>query len=189
MNNAERVINSSRVIFCLWFTMFFGCNSPEPEASIEALLAVDVSSVQFSQEVEDARANADSFWLVSVDPEDLPPEFIPMHESVPTGRQGRRWRILGESKISEEKTDEVLHALKAGIVLYDEDAIPACFNPRHAIRIRSSGETIEIVICFECDQIEIFKHGKEIGGHMTADAPRAYFEQLVRDSGLPSPQN
>jgi hypothetical protein len=36
-------------------------------------------------------------------------------------------------------------------------AIAACFDPRHGVRIRSGGITRDLLICYECSQVQIFR--------------------------------
>lgn len=186
MNNAN-AHDASCTCLSLLFAFLTGCTAPSPEIEVISLEAVDVSSVRFSHEVENAIEKASSFSLVSVDPQDWEAEEIATIASVPTGDYVRQWKILGKREIDNGKVVDVLHALKAGIALHDESVIPDCFNPRHAIQIHASNALIEALICYECKQIMFFENGELISNVATSDSPRAYFEQLVRDLGLPSP--
>lgn len=194
MNRLERV-RQIAVVSCV--VAVAGCGPSQDEIDIRLLPGVDVSSVQFSPEVEHAIANAESLSIVSLQPWGWEADNMPLDETIPTGNQTRRWKILGEGQVDEGQVGEVLHAMRAGIALFNnsdpddpgEIAVPSCFNPRHAIRIQTGAELFEILICFECLQIEVFNNGKRIGGHLTSAVPRAYFEQLVMDTGLPAPEN
>ena len=174
--------------FALCLIIATGCGRQDAAAEFAMMAATDVSDVEFSPVVSDAIANADEngVSLVSVDPRDFElDEFAPM-EGIPVDGTPRRWKILGESELEEGATNDVLYAVKMGIASYDDGDVAACFNPRHAIRIHSRGDTFEILICFECNQIIVFKNGEDVEHRITSDVPKAFFEQLVRETGLPS---
>jgi hypothetical protein len=41
-----------------------------------------------------------------------------------------------------------------------------CFDPHHGIRVRRGGETLDLVICFHCGNLQSFYQGREGGwGH------------------------
>ena len=193
--NRLELVSQAAVVFC--FVAAAGCGPSQDEIDIRLLPGVDVSSVQFSPEVEHAIANAESLSIVSLHPWGWEADNMPLDETIPTGNRTRRWKILGEGQIDEDQGGEVLHAMKAGIAFFNEPvpddpaatAVPSCFNPRHALRIQTGAELVEILICFECLQIEVFRNGNPIEGKLTSDVPRAYFEQLVMDKGLPAPEN
>ncbi len=186
MNNPN-AHDASWTCFCLSLAFLFGCTASNAEIKVISLEAVDVSSVRFSHDVENAIEKASTFYLVSVDPRDWEEDEIATNASVPTGDYVRQWKILGNREIDSGKAVDVLHAIRAGIALYDDSVIPDCFNPRHAIQIHAGNELIEVLICYECKQIMFFENGELISNVATSDSPRAYFEQLVRDLGLPSP--
>jgi hypothetical protein len=35
-----------------------------------------------------------------------------------------------------------------------------CFNPRHGLRLKGGGKSVDLVICFECLQVEVFVNGE-----------------------------
>lgn len=58
-------------------------------------------------------------------------------------------------------------------------AIAACFDPRHGVRIRSGGMTYDLLICYECSQVQIFRGDTREGD--------IYFA-LSDDTSSPSPE-
>ncbi len=38
-----------------------------------------------------------------------------------------------------------------------------CFNPRHGVRIRSGDTTHDLIICYECSQVMIFRGDMRVG--------------------------
>ncbi len=93
--------------------------------------------------------------------------------------------LRGKAKIDDiSEREELLNALYKGI---RESADPAiCFEPGFALRATSNGETVELLICFECRQIEI-----TFAGHKqmidTSDSPLETFNRALRRAGVPLP--
>ena len=62
--------------------------------------------------------------------------------------------ILGQAQVrSAETRTNLLDALYK--VMGKGDPY-ACFNPRHGIRAVRNKKTVDLVICFECQQIDIY---------------------------------
>jgi hypothetical protein len=93
--------------------------------------------------------------------------------------------ILGKAEIRDRKERaELLRALYEGIA--DPDAKTfACFNPRHGISATRAGETVDLVICFECGGISVY--GKNAQGVVTSRLPLERFKRAVEKVGLPVP--
>src|SRR5262245_16210456 len=70
------------------------------------------------------------------------------------------WKVLGKTTIKEkEDRTKVLNAVHKGIA--DNKGLAAlCFIPRHGLRASHGGKTAELIICFECLQIQVFLDGK-----------------------------
>lgn len=61
----------------------------------------------------------------------------------------------------------------------------ACFNPRHGIRVSHNTKRTDFVICFECLQVKV--HGEGQGDFLVSDFPKAIFDKVLRDAGVPLP--
>jgi hypothetical protein len=44
--------------------------------------------------------------------------------------------------------------------------LAACFNPRHGITVRKPGNSIDLLICYECLQVKVFDGGQAT--HLTS---------------------
>jgi hypothetical protein len=93
--------------------------------------------------------------------------------------------ILGKTSVSKrEDRDRLLAALYGAI---GNGEMEACYNPRHAIHAELGGKSVDLVICFECLQIEVHD---SLGDHYTtiSDAPRDLFNAALRSGGVdPAP--
>ena len=54
-----------------------------------------------------------------------------------------------------------------------------CFNPHHAIRVKNKGVVVDYVICFKCENYDIWENDKKIGGGNTSSAPKAIFDRVL----------
>ncbi len=92
------------------------------------------------------------------------------------------YRVLGRTEISDRKERaELLQALYQGVQESD-GSVALCFSPRHGISATLAGETVDLVICFECLSMEV--HSKTKGGVLTTDYPRSTFNRVARRAGL-----
>jgi hypothetical protein len=93
------------------------------------------------------------------------------------------WNVLGKTVIKNRATRaKLLEALREGIA--DNTGISAaCFNPRHGIRARAEGKTLDLVICFECLSIQVYLDGKR-SSVLTADTPQETFDKILRAAGV-----
>jgi len=93
--------------------------------------------------------------------------------------------LRGKATINEVSERKVLlNSLYKGI---QESADPAiCFEPGYALRATSNSETVELLICFECNQIEITFAGRT---QMidTSDSPLETFNTALRRANAPLP--
>jgi hypothetical protein len=62
-----------------------------------------------------------------------------------------------------------------------ESGIPAqCFNPRHAIHAQNGEHRVDLLICFECGQIESWVDGGKMGVTLVSGSPQATFDPLLK---------
>lgn len=68
------------------------------------------------------------------------------------------YTVLGQVAIKDAKTrKEIIDVLAPTVIpdVYWPSLMPLCFRPRHAFRMKYDGGTIDILICFECDRVEL----------------------------------
>jgi hypothetical protein len=132
----------------------------------------------FPLEEQQILEKGEEFVLYSLHPN--PRELDP--EELKTKPVFHGYLILGQTRITTAKTRmDLLNALYADLGKGD----PAyCFNPRHGIRAVRGNKTIDLVICFECQQIEIYdERGK--GGTLIAHSPQPVFDRILTQASVP----
>ncbi len=92
--------------------------------------------------------------------------------------------ILGQAEIrNPAERAALLHALYYGIDDSNGNAA-SCFDPRHGIRVTSNGETVDLVICFACLQVDVY-FGNQSRQLLTSRLPQPVFNQAFRNANLP----
>jgi hypothetical protein len=121
-----------------------------------------------------AMRNADSFELLSVDPE--------------RGRDDadfHHFKVLGRTMVTDPATRKRLYnSLQSG-ARWNLPFRSMCFNPRHAIRATAGGNTVDLVICFECSQVQVWQDDSHVTTFIVGQSPEPVFDQALRDAGLP----
>jgi hypothetical protein len=94
------------------------------------------------------------------------------------------YSVVGQFKLRRGKErNRLLSALYDGVAASD-GKMRACFNPRHGIRATLGGQTVDVVICFECLLTEVHK-GDQVETFPTTDSPRKIFNESLTKAGLP----
>jgi hypothetical protein len=119
--------------------------------------------------------NADRFEVLSLDP-------TRQKEKPKDDFHG--WKVLGRTEVKDAETrKKVVAALYKGIA--DSDGkVAGCFNPRHGIRATHDGQTVELVICYECLSMQAYL-GTERSSALTTPSPEKTFDQVLRDAKVP----
>jgi hypothetical protein len=96
------------------------------------------------------------------------------------------WKVLGKTVVKNRATrTQLLEALRQGIA--DNTGIAAaCFNPRHGIRAKADGKTLDLVISFECLSMQLYLDDKRTSV-LTADTPQGTFDKILKAAGVPLP--
>jgi hypothetical protein len=126
-----------------------------------------------SKSVKEILEKADTFELYSLDPGP---------RKVAGGFHG--WKVLGKTPVKDAAARKrILAAVYKGLA--DSDGTVAnCFNPRHGIRATHKGKTVDLVICFECLQVQ-FHAGKEQATELTTASPQPTLDKVLKDAGVP----
>jgi hypothetical protein len=100
------------------------------------------------------------------------------------GALHNRYPVLGKVEITEPKQRrEIISALKTAVET--PSSRKACFIPRHAIRFIKGGKTIDLVICFQCSNYQIYRQGEYDSGGGIGDSVQPLFDEILRDAGVP----
>lgn len=95
------------------------------------------------------------------------------------------WKVLGKTELKgADVQKKVFAALETG-VKENTGKVAGCFNPRHGIRAVQGKKTVELVICFECFQVQFYVDGKQGRGFLVTDSPQPAFDQVLKDAKVP----
>jgi len=101
-----------------------------------------------------------------------------------TGEKFQGWEVLGRTPLKgATDRDPILNALAKGLAETD-GGMAACFNPRHGIRAVRNGVATDLVICFECWQIQVIAGGGRSETLSVRDSPEAQFDALLTSRGI-----
>ena len=71
--------------------------------------------------------------------------------------------IIGGPAPVDSKTAEDLALILRNVRSYEWDGGKGCFEPGVAVRFTGKSSTTEVIFCFKCDRLEIFRRDKRIG--------------------------
>lgn len=63
-----------------------------------------------------------------------------------------------------------------------------CFIPRHAVRTVKAGVTVDVVVCFKCQNYEAYRGDERLtegGTRAISPAARPLLDQVLADAGVP----
>jgi hypothetical protein len=97
--------------------------------------------------------------------------------------------VLGKIEITDpEKRRAVVSAVKEAARTKPDLALK-CFTPRHAIRFIKGGETVEMLICFQCGNYKTFLNGTQdrsgTRSISNSEEARTLLNKTLADAGVP----
>jgi hypothetical protein len=133
-----------------------------------------------TKELLDTLGTADSFVLLALDGD------IPFRErGIERENAFHGWPILGETEVSDPAVRQaLLNALANGVRENVKGMAASCFNPRHGIKAVANGQKLDVVICFECLQANVYADDKRIQGFLSMSSPQKTFDEVLRKSGV-----
>jgi hypothetical protein len=135
--------------------------------------------------VERLLGKAELFELYSLDPE-LKTDKAGNAVKVKDGFHD--WQVLGKTEVKgEAERKRLADALR----LAAEDNFgmaAACFIPRHGIRLKGGGKTVDLVICFQCFSVQVFVDGERKEGFLTTGEPQQAFDAMLKSAGVKLPK-
>lgn len=117
-----------------------------------------ISEYHFPSEVAVALKAPDKAILYSLEPL--------AKEAAPGERTLHGSKIIGQLNLDRNLEKTVAAQFNAAVAPWDGTGA-GCFNPRHALTVTSGGKTYDILLCYECGEIEIFR-GKSMIADMRA---------------------
>jgi hypothetical protein len=121
---------------------------------------------------------ADQFELLSLDP-------LAKESHQPADQQNQKatfhgWKILGKTVLTAPKRKRVVRALLRGMA--NSTGAYKCFEPRHGIHATKSNASVDLMICFECEDIKLV--GRDMM-FMTDRTPEKVFNEILADAHIP----
>jgi len=138
---------------------------------------VDGQDKPSSKDLKPLFEKADAIELYSLDPS--------FDDKEPDPKKGfHGWKVLGKTTVKDAKMrKKIVEALYQGLA--DSDGTAAkCFNPRHGVRVTVDGKTADIVICFECLQMQ-FHAGEASKTETTTRTPEKLIDEVLTAAGVP----
>jgi hypothetical protein len=152
----------------------YGPEDDDGDLSVEAVAALDAP---------------DTFYLYSLDPVniDLKRAYLQASQAATNAAKNPElfhgYEILGRTEVvNSRQRKELVDAFKRGIE-EGKGPPPACFDPRHGIRVVKSGLTVDFVICFECVTVsEVISSTRHL---RISRSPRDVFNNALKRANLP----
>jgi hypothetical protein len=172
----------------------------EAAGSVIASIATSIGKTVNSIADENARAGYGRRWQIlrkvpsgSNEPEaeiEAPPEPGP-NEFDPEPYKGPA--VLGYVEITDRAEQRTLITALASSARYTKSA-SLCHNPRHGLYVEAGTSTVNLSICFECENVYPFGlHDKmgpfaDVSSFAITHAPESVFNATLKRHGVPVPQ-
>lgn len=168
--------------------LLLACGAPDRDDAGPTNLVVPLQVQQkLPADVRSVLENPESFELLSLFPaeEGLLPEIWEQRGYADLERM-HRYAVLGKTRLGTGDRMKVLDAVYRGIG--DSDGtVAACFKPRHGIRARRGETTVELVICYECLSMIVYRNGAHTGSASTTGKPTRALTAMLKSKGVPLP--
>jgi hypothetical protein len=96
------------------------------------------------------------------------------------------WKVLGSTTVRDERVvKKVVAAVFAAREKRGGDSY-ACFEPRHAIRVKQGDRVLDLLICFECLNYTFWdEQGRRSGVRYSDDSPAPILDRILKSAGVP----
>ena len=92
----------------------------------------------------------------------------------------------GHVELTQWRASQAVAALTEAIAKGNAHQESLCmFNPRHALRVISKGDTYDILICYECGQLALYKNDQPLRFSGSIGSGPEALNQLLQLSGIP----
>jgi hypothetical protein len=92
------------------------------------------------------------------------------------------WPVLGQVKISPRS--KLLGQMSAWVKTPEPNEQALCFDPRHGLRIITEESTIDFVVCFECEGIEVYVDSKLIALSPKPSNVQRDWDRILKKAGV-----
>ena len=130
-------------------------------------------------EIESILDRAESLELLSIDP-----TFLNLKEQPPGVEVFHHYRVLGKTTIVDGTAKRDLIAALNRSIAESLGRGMKCFNPRHAIRAVYNGQTADLLICFQCENLEIHLNGTQLPMKEISRAEQPVFDHVLTGANI-----
>lgn len=136
---------------------------------------------QLPKEVVEGLASSPSITLYSLQPwggPDIPQWDFHGHH------------VLGRLNLSPGQAQTAIAALNAALSTGDANITSMCLiNPRHALAFKTGGDAYDILICYECGQLEFFKNDHYLPFEGMIGGKSEVLNGLLKSAAIPLADN
>ena len=156
-------------VLCLAMVASGACKESIQETLPESVVTPNI----FPERAAALLRSADTLQVLSLDP------------GIRTETGGfHHWAVLGTVSIPDTDRKALVDAIIAGVAPPDT-LMAMCFNPRHGIHAVAKDVTVDLVICFECNQVEVFYSEGSADGFMPSYNLEKPLSKILTDAGIP----
>jgi hypothetical protein len=104
----------------------------------------------------------------------------------PRGEMFHSFQVLGKVDIASPKDrTAILAAIKQGMAKGDQSS--KCFWPRHGVKFTQAGKILEYLICFQCNELQLYTDGVQTYEYTqpTADTAHPILDRHLTAAGIP----
>jgi hypothetical protein len=124
----------------------------------------------------------ESMELLALDPRPIDARPV-ADRNVPSERVFHGYEILGHAPLIGVKPRRKLTEVVFKGILESDGKVAACFNPRHGLRAVREGQVVDLLICYECLQVEVHGPGKKESA-LTSDSVEPEVTRIYQVAGL-----
>ena len=113
------------------------------------------------------------------------PQPLSPAKPIPTTQETfHGWRVIGKTEVVDpQKRKAIIDGLQAAVRKPDGD-MPRCFEPRHAIRVKQYGLTVDYLICFECSRVHKYWFWEFHDVLSTRNQPQKTLNFYLKEAGI-----
>ncbi len=93
------------------------------------------------------------------------------------------FKILGQSELDAKQTVIAVREFETAVSGWD-GAIAMCFDPRQALRVSANKHTYDLLLCYACHQLYIYRDGESMA-QLGAHGSSKILKDLLTEVGLP----
>lgn len=97
------------------------------------------------------------------------------------------FHILGRTTVTDPQTRQELNEALCRGAKESSSWFAGCFIPRHGVHVVSGGQTVDLVICFECLTVRAYNGGGQYNEFRISDSPQPTFDEVLTAAGVPLP--